>query len=56
MMIVGIGETCSSHDLLTGGFWVGERNVVAHASAEQWILGNDADLSAQRIELDLSDA
>ena len=53
---MGIGETRGSHDLSTGDLRVGERDVFAHGSAEeQWILGNDADLSAQGIKLDLSD-
>ena len=45
-----------AHDLLTGGFWVGECDNAAHGSAEQQrVLGDDADLTTQGIQLNLSD-
>ena len=54
--VVGIGQAGCPHNLLTGRFRIGESNVLAHRSAEQErVLGNDSDLSAQRIELNLGD-
>ena len=53
---MGVGKTSGTHDLFTGRFRIGERNVFTHCSAEQkGILRNDADLPAQRIKLNLAD-
>ena len=42
------------HDRIGGSLRVGESNVLAdRAGEEQGILGHDADLTAQRIELNL---
>ena len=54
--IVGIGQTGRPHDLLTGGFGIGESNVFTHSAAEQQgVLGNNADLTTQGIKLNLAD-